>query len=76
MRVCFFQKKILGLDMMKLFESTSPDLEVIHLGHCDRYLVLNIHQILELRELFSGAYAMMELNSLIHKEIIRKGVNV
>lgn len=71
-----FKRKMLQLDLVKLFDSHTPDQELIYLPHCDRFLLLSIHQILELREVFMGAYAMLELNSLIHSRIIRKGVSV
>lgn len=67
-----FRKKIMSLDLVGLLESTSPDIEVFHLPHCDRFLVLNILEILEFRELLNGTFDTLALNSAIHK-ILRKG---
>lgn len=67
-----FKRKIQKLDLTSLLSSDTPDIEILHMPSCDRLFVLTIHDVLELRELFAGAFAMLELNSLIHKKIIRK----
>jgi len=69
-----FKRKIQGIDIVDLLTSDKPDIEIIRLAHCDRFIILPIIQILELQELLFGAFAMLELNSLIHKEIVRKVV--
>lgn len=68
-----FRKKIMGLNILALLESSSPDSEIIYLPHCDRFLVLNLHQILEFRELLNGTFHTLALNSSIQK-ILRKNV--
>ena len=68
-----FRKKIMTLDMVELFDSSAPDVEVFHLPHCDRFLVLNIHAILQFRELLNGTFDTLALNSSIQK-ILRKNV--
>lgn len=70
-----FKKKIQSLDMVSLLSSDSPDSELIFIPHCQRYLLFNIHELLELRELLSGTMAMLELNSLIHSQLKRKVFN-
>lgn len=67
-----FKRKIQKLDLQNLLSSDTPDVEILHMPSCDRLFVLTIYDVLELRELFAGAFAMLELNSVIHKEIIRK----
>lgn len=67
-----FRKKVQQIDIVDLLTNDQPDIEIIRLVHCDRFIILPIIQILELQELLSGAFAMMELNRLIHKEIVRK----
>ena len=67
-----FKRKIQKVDLTELLSSSSPDVEVISLPHCDRLMVLSIHEILELREVLGGAFTMLEMNSLIHKELVRK----
>lgn len=78
-QICFraceliaFKRKIQKLDLTNLLSSDTPDVEILHLPSCDRIFVLTIYDVLELRELFAGAFTMLELNSLIHKQIIRK----
>ncbi len=67
-----FKKRILALDLLELFQSNTRDSELIELPHTGRFILLSIKQILEVRDLLCGAHVMMELNSLIHQEIIRK----
>lgn len=55
-----------------MLSTEAPDVEVLYLPHCDRLMVLSIHEILELREVLAGAFTMLELNSVIHREIVRK----
>lgn len=69
-----FRKKLQDVDIIDLLTNDGPDIEIIRLMHCDRFIVLPIIQILELQELLGGAFTMMELNRVIHKEIIRKVV--
>ncbi len=68
-----FRQKIQKIDLTQLLDSDTPDIEIISMPHCDRLFVFNIHEILELKDLFAGTFVMLELNSMIHKEIIRKG---
>ncbi|TRX48209.1 hypothetical protein FNH22_29590 [Fulvivirga sp. M361] len=69
-----FKSKIRKIDLFNLFNTDVPDIELIHLPHCDRFFALSTLQILELRELFSGSFAMMELNSIIQRRIVRKAL--
>ena len=41
-----FRKKIMSFDIMELLECSAPDVEVVHLPHCDRFLILNLREIL------------------------------
>lgn len=68
-----FRRKIQHIDLTQLLDSDTPDVEIISMPHCDRLFVFSIYEILELKDLFAGTFAMLELNSVIHKEIIRKG---
>jgi len=67
-----FKRKIQKIDLAAMFASDTPDIEIVHMPHCDRIFALTIHNILELKELFAGAFTMLELNSVIHKQLIRK----
>lgn len=68
-----FRRKIQKVDLTLLLSSDTPDIELVSLPHCDRFFAFTTLEILELKELFAGAFAMLELNSLIHREIVRKG---
>jgi hypothetical protein len=68
-----FRKKIMVLDIIELLECDAPDVEIIHLPHCDRFLVLSLKEILEFRELLNGTFDTLALNSAIQK-ILRKNV--
>ena len=68
-----FRKSILSLDIMELLESSSPDVEIVSLPHCGRFLVLSLCEILQFRELLNGTFDTLALNSSIQK-ILRKNV--
>ncbi len=68
-----FRKQIMAFDIVKLLDSHSPDVEIVHLPHCDRFLVLSIIEILEFRELLNGTFNTLALNSAVQK-ILRKNV--
>ncbi len=68
-----FKTRIMDLDIMRLLDADSPDLELIHLPHCDRILLLNVHQVLQFRELLNSTFDILTLNSSIHK-ILRRNV--
>ena len=75
-RVCefiAFRRRLQQVDLDSLVASDSPDLEIIYLPHCDRLFVLTASQVLALRELLAGSLVMLELNSIIHRTILRKG---
>jgi len=67
-----FRKKVLSINLAELLDTDTPDIEVIYLGGRDRFVILGVYEVLELRELFAGAFTMMELNSLLHKSLYRQ----
>lgn len=67
-----FKRKIQKWDIVPMLAPDAPDVDLLYLPHCDRIFAFTIHDFLELKELFAGAFAMLELNSVIHREIIRK----
>ena len=76
-RVCellAFRRRINEINIDSLVASDTPDLEIIYLPHCDRLMVLTTAEVLSLRELLAGSFAMLELNSIIHRRVIRKNV--
>lgn len=72
---CFFglKRRLDGIDIEKMLTSHSAcnDFEIFSSCGCDRCFVLTIPEILEMRNLLSGARAMMELNSIIFERLYR-----
>ena len=69
-----FQKKIQKIDLQALLDSESADVEILHLLHCDKFLILDIYQVLELLELFEGTQAMIDLDRIIEQKIFKRGL--
>ena len=67
-----FKRKIRNYDIVSMLSSQAPDVELLYMPHCDRIFIFTVEDLLELRELFAGAFTMLELNSLIHRELLRK----
>lgn len=63
----------MSLDLMVFLETSTPDIELIYLPHCERFLMLDIHDILQFRELLNGTFDILALNSSIQK-VLRKNV--
>jgi hypothetical protein len=77
LRVCeliALRRKIAQIDVVRLLSDGTPDIEIVHLIQCDKFFVLDIRLVLELKELMAGSFAMLELNSIIHKNIVRQPV--
>lgn len=68
-----FRNKVKQIDVVELLDCNSPDVEIIHLPHCDRFLVLSIHEILQFRELLNGTFDILALNSAIRR-ILRRHI--
>jgi hypothetical protein len=66
-----FRKKILEFDILAMLEPNAPDIEIFHIPHCDRYLLLTVAQVIQFRELLNGTFDILALNSSIHR-ILRK----
>ena len=66
------KRKIENIDLATLVSSQGPDIEVLYLSNQHPLLLLSIYEVLELRDLLTGTFTMLELNSLIHKSIYRK----
>tara|TARA_B100001109_G_C18620609_1_gene361326 strand:+ start:248 stop:583 length:336 start_codon:yes stop_codon:yes gene_type:complete len=66
------KRKIDQIDLAALVSSQGPDLEVLYLSNQHPILILSIYEILELRDVLSGTFTMLELNSLIYRTVHRK----
>jgi hypothetical protein len=73
-RVCeffSFKRKIHQIDLLKMLDEASSENEIIFLANCDRFLLLSFRQVLELKDLLSGGHVMLELNRMIHQQLVR-----
>ena len=66
------RKKIMEINMINLFDTHTPDIEIIHLRHCDRLLILGINEILEFRTLLDGTFNVLALNSVVQRILKRR----
>ncbi|MEK6478211.1 hypothetical protein WJR50_11770 [Catalinimonas sp. 4WD22] len=70
---CFFcvKKSLDKINIPAMIENISmaSDIEIISPHGCDRCFVLSVTELLGLKELFAGARAMLELNSIIQERI-------
>ena len=75
---CFFALKNLidriDLDAMLLDPATASDIEIISPCGSERCYVLTLAQLLEFKELLSGARVMLQLNSILHERLFRIAV--
>ena len=72
---CFFALKKLvdsiDLDDMAMDPSKSSDIEIISPCGSDRCYVLTLPELIEFKELLSGARVMLQLNSILHERLYR-----
>ena len=72
---CFFALKKLvdSIDMeaMALNPSKSSDIEIISPCGSERCYVLTLPELIEFKELLSGARVMLQLNSILHERLYR-----
>ena len=72
---CFFALKKLvdsiDLERMALNPSKSSDIEIISPCGTERCYVLTLSQLIEFKELLSGARVMLQLNSILHERLYR-----
>ena len=69
-----FKRKIQKIDLATMFAEDTADIEILYMPHCDRLFALTIYDVIHLKELFAGAFTMLELNSMIHQQLVRKAV--
>jgi len=75
---CFFALKKLvdriDLDEMVLNPAKASDIEIISPCGSERCYVLTLPELIEFRELLSGARVMLQLNSILHERLYRIAV--
>lgn len=72
---CFFALKKLidniDIESMALNPSKSSDVEIISPCGSERCYVLTLQELIEFKELLSGARVMLQLNSILHERLYR-----
>jgi hypothetical protein len=72
---CFFALKRMvdriDLDAMILNPEKASDIEIISPCGSERCYVLTLPELLEFKELLSGARVMLQLNSILHERLYR-----
>ena len=75
---CFFALKKLveniDLEEMALDSSNASDIEIISPCGSERCYVLTLPELIEFKELLSGARVMLQLNSILHERLYRIAV--
>lgn len=66
-----FKKKVDSVDLVKMLTDEEDYSDVVLLSTCQReaYFLLSIQEIIDLKELLGGTLVMLELNSILHKQI-------
>ncbi|WP_345950735.1 hypothetical protein ABDD95_04625 [Mucilaginibacter sp. PAMB04274] len=67
------KKSIYRVDIEDLLldSSKSPEIEMVFICACNHCYFLNLLQIISLKELLEGTFAMFELNQIIHDRLFR-----
>lgn len=64
-----FRRKVFAIDLSQLFEVDSASIEIIYLPHVDRHLLLSLEDLLNIRELLSGTFAVLQINSQVQRTL-------
>jgi hypothetical protein len=70
---CFLRlKKVIDrIDIKRMMDASHPGIEIIFLCGAEDCFVLDLKEILNLRELLHGTFAMFQLNSIIKDRLHR-----
>lgn len=61
----------IDIESLLLNSTNSADLEIIFICACDHCYVLSLLQIIKMKELLQGTFAMLELNHIIYDRLHR-----
>lgn len=65
-------KKVLdNIDLIKMTDVNHPGIEIIFLCGAEECFVLDLQEIIHLKELINGAFTMLELNSILTDRLNR-----
>ena len=66
-----FRNKLKAIDIEQMLEAEHPGVELMNLACIDRIWLLDIFDILNLKEAMDHSLAMLEVNSFIHSALVR-----
>jgi hypothetical protein len=61
----------IDIEAKLLSSAQTADVEIIFICACDHAYVVNLLQLIQLKELLQGTFAMLELNQIIHDRLHR-----
>lgn len=66
-----FKKKVDAIDLVDLLTRDSDYSDISLISTCNREAIflLSIPEVIELKELLSGTLVMLELNSILHRQL-------
>jgi len=64
----------IDIEALLLKSERSADIEIVFICACDHCYVLDTLQIIAMKELLEGTFAMLELNHIIHDRLYRLAV--
>jgi hypothetical protein len=64
----------INIEATLLKSNKSADIEIVFICACDHCYVLSTIEVIALKELLQGAFAMFELNNIIHDRLFRLAV--
>lgn len=68
LRDCLYR---IDVEEKLLYHAAAPDVEIIFICACEHTYVLNLLQVINLRELLQGTFVMLDLNQIIYNALYR-----
>jgi hypothetical protein len=65
-----FRRAIFSIDLVALCDSKHGGVELVRVPHLDSHFVLSLRDILVFRELLSGGFTMLQLNSMVSRALV------
>lgn len=67
-----FKKQVLDFKLeAALLDDSHAGIEIMRFGCLDRIFVFTLEQLIEIRNLLDGSFAMLEVNSIMHRAMRR-----
>lgn len=68
------RNKIKKIRLGSFFDEKGTDVEIVYFPSFDKVFILTLEEIIEMKDLMDGTIVMLELNSIIHRQIVRQWV--